>query len=301
MAISEIAKKLSKNKTTIYREIKRNSSVNGYDPKIAHQKSILRRWHNYMFRWLKFDYFSILFKTYFDKRSSGVWVTYLRIKNLGVDLLMPSLRHVYNLINSWNWVINPRERLRKRYLKRYGIRKKEPLKTDNKFVMPIAFRPEEINKRLRPCDFELDLICGTLTQKHSGYLVILVNRSSRQIYGKYSSSKNDFKIAGIVKEIIVDNNLNVKSITTDRGGEFDKLALLGKWLNLFIYQGDPYRSCQKGSIENANSIIRRFFPSGTNFSKITNEQIQYVFEKINSMPRKLLDGLSANEYAKLNF
>ena len=301
MSLSQIARKLSRNKSTISREIKRNSSIKGYDPKFAQEKAKLRRWHNYMFRWFKFYDFSMLFKIYFNKRWSGVWVTFMKIKSLELDIKLPSLRHVYNLINSCHWVILPSERLRVRYIKRYGRRRKEDLHTNSKYVKPIAMRPFFINQRLRPCDYELDLICGSTKEKHSGYLVVLVNRLSRQIYAKYSKSKNDFKIASIVRQIILENNLNIKSITPDRGPEFNRMALVAKWFNLTIYQCDPYRSYQKGTIENANSIIRRFFPVGTNFSKITNEQIQFVLDKINNMPRKMFNGLSANEYAKVNF
>ena len=185
----------------------------------------------------------------------------MSIQKFELGIRLPSLRHVYNLINSRNWVITPNDRLRVKYIKRYGIRDKEHIISHTKYVKSIAFRPEEINKRLRPCDFELDLVCGTSLEKHSGYLVVLVNRSSRQVYGKYSPSKNEFKIAGIIREIIIKNNLNVKSITTDRGPEFAKIAIAAKWCNFIVYQCDPYKSCQKGSIENMNSIIRRFFLS----------------------------------------
>ena len=303
MSISQIAKKLSRNKSTISREIKRNSNIKGYDPKFAQEKSKLRRWHNYMFRWFKFYDFSILFKTYFNKRWSGVWVTYLKIKNLKLDMKMPSFRHVYNMINSCHWLIHPWERLKPKYMKRYGIRKFNYHKfaVNKKFVLPIALRPNCINKRSRYTDYELDLICGTVKEKHSGYLVVLVNRTTRQAYAKYSKSKNDFVIAGIVKKIIEENKLIVDSITPDRGKEFDRLSLVAKWLNFKIYQCDPYRSWQKGTVENLNGIIRRYFDSSTNFSKITDEQIQFVLDKINNMPRKMFHGLSANEYAKVNF
>ena len=54
------------------------------------------------------------------------------------------------------------------------------------------------------------------------------------------------------------------------------------------YFCEPYHSWEKGTIENRNGIIRRYFPKGTDFSKISQEQIKYVQDKINNMPMKLL-------------
>ena len=55
---------------------------------------------------------------------------------------------------------------------------------------------------------------------------------------------------------------------------------------------------QRKHDENANGIIRRFFPKGTDFSKISLKRIQYVEDWINNYPRKILGGISANLMAE---
>ena len=55
---------------------------------------------------------------------------------------------------------------------------------------------------------------------------------------------------------------------------------------------------QRKHDENANGIIRRFFPKGTDFSKISLRRIQYVEDWINNYPRKILGGISANFMVK---
>ncbi len=52
---------------------------------------------------------------------------------------------------------------------------------------------------------------------------------------------------------------------------------------------------QKPTVENTNGLIREFFPKGTDFSRVTDEEVQEVFEKINDRPRKVLGFRTANE------
>ena len=51
--------------------------------------------------------------------------------------------------------------------------------------------------------------------------------------------------------------------------------------------------------ENANGIIRRFFPKGTDFSKMRLEEIQAVEDWMNDYPRRILGGISANKAISL--
>lgn len=57
----------------------------------------------------------------------------------------------------------------------------------------------------------------------------------------------------------------------------------------------PHRPWQKPTVENTSGLIREFFPKGTDFSRVTDEEVQEVFEKINDRPRKVLWFRTANE------
>lgn len=61
---------------------------------------------------------------------------------------------------------------------------------------------------------------------------------------------------------------------------------------------DPYSSWQKGSIENANKMLRRYFPKGTDFSRVTQDEVDRVVRRINEKPRKILGYRSAFEVAR---
>ena len=80
----------------------------------------------------------------------------------------------------------------------------------------------------------------------------------------------------------------VKSTTWDNGSEHTEHEKITTILNIPIYFAEPYKSWQRGSNEHANGMIRRFFPKGTNFDDVTDEQIQKVVDYLKNRPRKIL-------------
>lgn len=86
-----------------------------------------------------------------------------------------------------------------------------------------------------------------------------------------------------------------QSITFDRGGEGANHWKLRMDYDIDTYQCDPYKSYQKGAVENTNGLIRRTFPKGTDFSLITDQQIYAVQEKLNNRARKSLQYKTPHE------
>jgi transposase, IS30 family len=80
----------------------------------------------------------------------------------------------------------------------------------------------------------------------------------------------------------------VKSTTWDNGSEHTEHEQITRELDIPIYFAEPYKSWQRGSNEHANGMMRRFFPKGTNFDDVTDEQIQKVVDYLNNRPRKIL-------------
>ena len=100
-----------------------------------------------------------------------------------------------------------------------------------------------------------------------------------------------FEVTDRINDML--ENKKVLSITTDNGIEYKQHHNI----NTTMYFCDPYSSWQKGSVENVNKMIRRYFPKGTDFSKITSEQLKYVIDLINKKPRKILGYRTALEVA----
>lgn len=66
------------------------------------------------------------------------------------------------------------------------------------------------------------------------------------------------------------------------------MALYVNTLSAKTYFGDPYRSCQSGTNENTNGLIRQYFPKGTDFLKVNDSALRIVVAKLNNRPRKRL-------------
>lgn len=159
----------------------------------------------------------------------------------------------------------------------------------------IEERPAVIASRSRYGDWELDLVVGPHGSRPC--LMVMTERKSRfEIIRKLPNRKAE----SVVKEL---NSLypkyHFKTITCDNGGEFQdwqhmEIDSLGK-SRLKVYYCHPYCSCERGSNERMNRMIRRFFPKGTNFKNVTKKRIQEVQDFLNGYERKILDWQTPQE------
>jgi len=79
-----------------------------------------------------------------------------------------------------------------------------------------------------------------------------------------------------------------KTLTRDRGGENMGYEALEKTLGILCFFAHAYHSWERGSNENLNGLIRRFFPKGTDFRNVSAEEIRKVEYLLNTRPRKRL-------------
>lgn len=80
-----------------------------------------------------------------------------------------------------------------------------------------------------------------------------------------------------------------RSTTLDNGSENTKHTEVKIAFGVQAYFADPYSSYQRGGNENCNLWIRYYFPKGTDFSTITEEELREVEEELNNRPRKRLN------------
>jgi len=93
----------------------------------------------------------------------------------------------------------------------------------------------------------------------------------------------------------------IQTITFDNGTEFAGHKALQEILNTSIYFAHPYHSWERGTNENTNGLVRRFFPKGTDFTQISEKQIEEAQMSINNRPRKRLGFLSPIEFINLHY
>lgn len=80
-----------------------------------------------------------------------------------------------------------------------------------------------------------------------------------------------------------------RSTTLDNGSENTKHMEIKVAFGTQAYFADPYSSWQRGGNENCNLWIRYYFPKGTDFSTISEEELRDVEDELNNRPRKRLN------------
>ena len=166
----------------------------------------------------------------------------------------------------------------------------------------ITQRPEHIQDRLEFGHWEMDLIIGKA--ETLPVLLTLVERKSRQELIFKLPNRKAATIRGVFDKLekqMPDFKTRFKTITTDNGPEFleyDKLIQSIKGGKRFdVYYCHSYAAWEKGSNENHNRMIRRWFPKGTDFTRITKKEIAQVQNWMNNYPRKILNWATPAEVA----
>lgn len=295
-SITEIAKFLNRDKSSVSRELNRNKNKEyHYNCKFANLKAKERQWHKHSMHFLKYRRFIEEFLKIYDKKYCGVETSRSIIKNkFGDEFKIPSVKQIYNWINSNAWTIKHVDLLRNQYKK--GNKREIDVFTSlkDKFVLPIWARSKCADERKEYGHWEADLIVSK-RERGNDHLLTFVERKSRIGYIVRVKSKKCFEINLAIHHLVKSENLLVKSIAIDNGIEFARMGFLGKWLKCKIYYCQPYASYQRGSNENFNSLVRRALEKGTNFSLITDKEIKQIQDSINNMPRKIHGWKPSNE------
>ena len=167
---------------------------------------------------------------------------------------------------------------RKRYRKRYGSHHRRGQLRNR---VSITERPAQVETRERLGDWEGDTVHGvggslvTLADRKSGYLSAypVKRRTRRQV-----TRAINLQLKGHVAH----------TLTLDNGKEFAGHEGIALKSGCDVYFADPYSSCQRGTNENTNGLLRQYFPKGTDFSKLTVAAVNRVVAQINLRPRKRL-------------
>lgn len=152
----------------------------------------------------------------------------------------------------------------------------------------ISTRPANVADRAVPGHWEGDLVIGA---HHKSALITLVERASR--YTMIRRLPDGYPSATVTDELIdMASGLReglMKSLTWDQGSEMAEHARWTIATGAQVYFCDPHSPWQRGSNENTNGLIRDFFPKGTDFRTITDDEITEAQHLLNIRPRQTLD------------
>lgn len=162
------------------------------------------------------------------------------------------------------------------------------------FDSSIHDREEIANLRGRLGDFEGDTVYGSVGK---GYLITGTDRKSRLAVAAIAHDKTiESTNVALIAALTRDKRVPPITLTLDNGTEFLGFKDLEQAMDIKVYFADTHSPWQRGSNENLNGLFRFFFPRGTDFTKVTDEQLLAVLDLINNRPRKCLGFLSPNEF-----
>ena len=155
----------------------------------------------------------------------------------------------------------------------------------------IEERPKEVEAREEFGHWETDLVIGQKSGQDNVLLTLLERKTRQLSVIRLPGKSSESVLSAFVRmksELGASHSKVFRTITTDNGSEFSRLSELENGTEAKVYFAHPYTSCEKGSIENHNGLIRRFIPKGKRIADYSNEDLLTVELWANGLPRKIL-------------
>lgn len=295
---TEIANRLNRHRSTIFRELKRNSPkrINNsiaalpYRATSANNVAMLRK------------------KNCGTVTKASAKMIHLITKHLEMkwspEQIANAVKGVKVCRNSiYNWIYNKiiafeikKLRLKGKRYKRKSTGKllKRP---DSSFYLnhSIQDRPKRCTNRTEFGHWEADTVLSKRGVTHC--IATFIERKTRQYVAIKILKQDSFSMLNAMKELIQRYPKGtVKSITCDRGVEFVhqfNIHLIESSFGIKIYYANPYSPHERGANEYHNGLLREYYPKPTGFNKVSQNQLDESVKSINTRPRKTLKWKSA--------
>lgn len=285
LSIQEIADNMGRHRSTIYREIERNSChhVDGaYRASKAERRARVRRSRsrrNDHYTHRDFDIVRAFLRHQWSPEQIAGYIR--RHKLMGRPM---SHETIYQYIwqdkreggSLWLQLRQSRKQRRKRY-QAYDSRGKLADKR------PISDRPASVETRKYKGHWEIDTVMGVGS---TDCIVTIVERKSGQLMIGKLKDRTTGSLNKKVISLINRDPSAFKTITADNGTEFHQYKKIESRTNVKFYFATPHHSWERGSNENTNGLIRQYLPKGTSMKGLTQQQCDYIANKLNSRPRK---------------
>jgi IS30 family transposase len=286
MGQKDIAKQLNRHSSTISRELSRGAfkNVSHYYVIAAEKRKTAKRLlANYRFRKINNN---VQLVRYIEEKLKLYWSPEQIAGRLKLEFGFTVICHetIYQYIYKQHPEFKKYLRCRKgRYRRRSGTEARLRRLEDSKKTR-IDKRPLVVEQRARLGDWEGDTVLGK--EKTIKILTHVERKSGVLLADKLDTATAEAVKLKTIKRFKSISKDKKHTITYDNGSEFAEYELTGKHTGLEIYFAYPYHSWERGSNENCNGLLRQFFPKGSKFANIKQEQIEAATELINHRPRK---------------
>lgn len=278
---ADIARALGRHRSTIGRELARNTRPDGgYRPAFAQARSGARRWRS-----RRHDRFTLTAFARVTARLALKWSP----EQIAAVLRQTGELHIsHETIYRYVWADKRRGGLLHTHLrcspkcrrKRYGSYERRGRMAGKR---PITARPASIETRREGGHWEMDTILGTgdrhcvlsLVERKTGYLVL----------GKLRA-RTTAEVTRRVIALLRQERQPVYTITADNGTEFHDFARIEQATGTTVYFATPHHAWERGTNENTNGLVRQYLPKGQSMACLTQRDCTRIARALNTRPRK---------------
>jgi transposase, IS30 family len=277
-SLRAISRSMERGHNTVSYEVNTNGGILGYNPNNANIYARTRK-RNTRREWSKIEHNAEL-KQYIVQSLEKHW---------NPDEISGRMKKEKKpwyasktAIYDWLWSVYGQQYCVHLYSGRY--RKKKHKKKTERVMIPERVG---IDKRFLGAD-------NRTRYGHWEYDTIVSRKGCSGGLSVGSERKGRLVVATVVKSMSTTEHVDVTrrqteeyktlSITMDNGIENKQHKMIG----VPTFFCEPYSSWQKGGVENANKMIRRYFPKGTNFRTISQKRVDEAVSIINNKPRRIL-------------
>lgn len=287
-SIRSIAKRLRRPHSTVSKEIRRNNPVQAgrYTPRLADERAQEKRKSRGREERLKSPELREYVITHLKQGWSPEQIAHSAPESISHEAIY---QYVYAQIhrNGYGYVRPGHEDLRQYLPRRHKRRAVMGGRRTQRVLRPkgpsIETRPLVVALRTRIGDWEGDSIEG---RNHTPGLNSLVDRRSGLLLLSKLPARTSAATTVVVAQRLRD--MRAHTLTLDNGSENQYWTELEQATGASVYFAHPYSSWERGTNENTNGLVRRFFPKGTDFSLVSEEAVARVEYALNTRPRKRL-------------
>lgn len=290
LGVGQIARRLGRHRSTLYRELMRNASTHDGNYRASHsvQKARARKSRSRRKPRFGADDFSGVERLLRLKLSPQQIVGRMRLE--GAEVM--SHETIYRWIWKdkaaggalWSHLRGARKQRRKRY-GRYDSRGRLAGKK------MIGSRPASVETRKNIGHWEIDTVHGrgtacvlTIVERRTGLVRIgALRRATKEL-----TTQRTLSLLGREAH-------RVRTITADNGCEFHDYKKIEAGLKTDVYFATPHHAWERGTNENTNGLLRQYLPKGTDLSGLTQAQCHRLASLLNNRPRKRLGYRTPNE------
>ena len=288
-SVRSIARRLGRSHSSIVREINKNlpKEHRVYTPRLANERAQKKRSNRGRVNRLKNETIRKYVVNHLKQHWSPEQIAG-RMKTDNIDLISPEA--IYQFIYAQLSYGKPKQGcedlrpfLRRKQKRRHHHGNRKGTRIFKMKGPSIDNRPRVVDARSRFGDWEGDTV---ESKDHMpGVNTLLERKSGLFLVTKVRDKTSEATKIAVIKRL---TNFHVYTLTTDNGSENQRWKEVEEALGIDCFFAHPYRSCERGANENANGLLREYFPKGTDFREVSDEEISRVEYTLNTRPRKRL-------------